>query len=224
MPGRRSWTPCRRPKRSAWLVVYTAVPSQLRDDVLVLSFPSQSGCRRPEAAHRTGEGVGDYLKNAVVEVLGFRPSWWRRSSPRRARPGRRDHAGGASRHSGTGAVLVRRCALARLPDRPTPPTPSRRRDRPRKRRPRRPPPRRRSCDAERRRRTEQPRRRPGRTRVHAGRCPRCSARDVPPARQRYGESVVREILGASFIEEQPYAAARHPEGRARPCTRASSRS
>jgi DNA polymerase III subunit gamma/tau len=36
--------------------------------------------------------------------------------------------------------------------------------------------------------------------------------NVPPARQRYGESVVREILGASFIEEQPYEPRVIPRG------------
>ena len=31
-------------------------------------------------------------------------------------------------------------------------------------------------------------------------------------KQRYGESVVREILGATFLEEQPHDSGSHPRG------------
>ena len=44
-------------------------------------------------------------------------------------------------------------------------------------------------------------------------------RETHPAlqpRQRYGESVVREILGASFIEEQTIEPAVTPSGRSTP--------
>ena len=61
-------------KRSAWMVVFTAKPLELRaDNVLVLSFASQSdvdALRQPSAP---GDGVGDHLKQAVFDVLGFRP-------------------------------------------------------------------------------------------------------------------------------------------------------
>jgi DNA polymerase-3 subunit gamma/tau len=63
-----------RAKRSAWMVVFTAKPLELRaDNVLVLSFASQSdvdALRQPSAP---GDGVGDHLKQAVFDVLGFRP-------------------------------------------------------------------------------------------------------------------------------------------------------
>ena len=61
-------------KRSAWMVVYTATPLALRDDLLVLSFPSQADVDGLKQHTAPGEGVGDYLKNAIVEVLGFQPS------------------------------------------------------------------------------------------------------------------------------------------------------
>jgi DNA polymerase-3 subunit gamma/tau len=61
-------------KRSAWMVLFTAQARELRDgDVLVLSFPSQKDVDGLKQASAPGQGVGDYLKRAVAEVLGITP-------------------------------------------------------------------------------------------------------------------------------------------------------
>ncbi|MBH0054919.1 DNA polymerase III subunit gamma and tau [Salinibacterium sp. SWN139] len=63
-------------KRTAWMVVFTAKPLELRDEkILVLSFPSQRDVDALKQRSAPGEGVGDYLKKAVVHVLGFEPAF-----------------------------------------------------------------------------------------------------------------------------------------------------
>ena len=63
-------------KRTAWLVVFTAKPLELRDDkVLVLSFASERDVEALKQRSAPGEGVGDYLKKAFVHVLGFEPAF-----------------------------------------------------------------------------------------------------------------------------------------------------
>lgn len=63
-------------KRSAWMVVFTAKPLELRDDkILVLSFPSERDVEALKQRSAPGEGVGDYLKKAFVHVLGFEPAF-----------------------------------------------------------------------------------------------------------------------------------------------------
>ncbi len=62
-------------KLNAWLVVYTAQPLELRDGkVLVLSFPSQKDVEELKKPASPGQGVGDLLKKAFVEVLGLEPA------------------------------------------------------------------------------------------------------------------------------------------------------
>jgi DNA polymerase-3 subunit gamma/tau len=61
-----------RAKRSAWAVVYTSYPLALTDDVLTLAFLSRSdveGFKRPV---QTGGGVSEVLRAAILEVLGVR--------------------------------------------------------------------------------------------------------------------------------------------------------
>jgi DNA polymerase-3 subunit gamma/tau len=59
-------------KMSAWAVVYTAQARALEGDVLTLAFVSQNDVdtfRQPQGA---GEGVSEYLRAAIVDVLGLR--------------------------------------------------------------------------------------------------------------------------------------------------------
>ncbi|TFC92936.1 MULTISPECIES: DNA polymerase III subunit gamma and tau [Cryobacterium] len=61
-------------KISAWLVLYTARAMELRGgELLVLSFPSHNDVAGLKQSAAPGQGVGDYLKRAVNEVLGFTP-------------------------------------------------------------------------------------------------------------------------------------------------------
>jgi DNA polymerase-3 subunit gamma/tau len=62
-------------KRTAWMVVFTAKPLELREDkILVLSFPSERDVDALKQRTAPGEGVGDYLKKAFLHVLGFEPA------------------------------------------------------------------------------------------------------------------------------------------------------
>jgi len=73
-------------KRAAWMVVYTAEPVELRDgNILVLTFTSQSDVDALKQTSAPGEGVADHLKQAVLDVLGFRPLLIARAES--ARPG-----------------------------------------------------------------------------------------------------------------------------------------
>lgn len=59
-------------KRSAWAAVYTSYPLDLAGDVLTLSFLSRSdveGFKRPA---QTGGGVSEVLRAAILDVLGVR--------------------------------------------------------------------------------------------------------------------------------------------------------
>jgi DNA polymerase-3 subunit gamma/tau len=61
--------------RNAWMVVFTAAPLELRDNnVLVISFPSQKDVEALKQPSAPGEGVGDHLKEAISTVLGIRPA------------------------------------------------------------------------------------------------------------------------------------------------------
>ncbi|MCU1583154.1 MAG: polymerase subunit gamma and tau, partial [Microbacteriaceae bacterium] len=61
-------------KRTAWMVVFTAKPLELREgNVLVLSFQSQVDVDALKQQATSGDGAGDYLKKAVFDILGFTP-------------------------------------------------------------------------------------------------------------------------------------------------------
>ncbi len=108
-------------KTSAWLVLYTAKALELRDgDLLVLSFPSQKdveGLKQPAAP---GQGVGDFLKRAINDVLGFTP----RLTARVDRPGGPDGPDGRGGNAGPPAppAPAGPAASARTGDRPAPET------------------------------------------------------------------------------------------------------
>ena len=59
-------------RRTAWMVVVTATVVDFADDVLTLSFPSANDVesfKRPQGA---AEGVSEYLRRAIVDVLGVK--------------------------------------------------------------------------------------------------------------------------------------------------------
>jgi DNA polymerase-3 subunit gamma/tau len=60
--------------RPAWMVVFAAKPVELRDDmVLRLAFQSQNDIDSLKQQSAPGKGVADLFKQAVFEVLGFKP-------------------------------------------------------------------------------------------------------------------------------------------------------
>jgi DNA polymerase-3 subunit gamma/tau len=85
-----------RAKRSAWMVVFTAQVRALNDDVLTLSFPSDNDVqsfRQPDAAGSLG--VSEYLRQAIVEVLGIRVKFIARADAGPASNGSPRPSGGA---------------------------------------------------------------------------------------------------------------------------------
>ena len=147
---------------NAWMVVYTAQPLELRDGkTLVLSFPSQKDVEALKQPASPGQGVGDLLKKAFVQVLGFEPAFIARVD---AGPAAAEGATSqADDESTTSQTDTEGWAVATIPQSEAPAAPA---------------------------------------------APR--SRVAAPAPQseekaRYGESVVRELLNASFIEEQTVA-------------------
>ena len=58
-------------KRSAWLVVYTSHVLDLKGDVLYLTFVSENDVASFKQ-QGVGDGVSEYLRRAIVDVLGIR--------------------------------------------------------------------------------------------------------------------------------------------------------
>jgi DNA polymerase III subunit gamma/tau len=163
--------------RNAWMVVFTAAPLELRDNnVLVISFPSQKDVEALKQPSAPGEGVGDHLKEAISTVLGIRPALLARAD--------------------IGPVPPAVVSADEIPE-PTEPDiepvvdeagwavaeiPG-------------------SVEPEPVAAAKPDRAPTARTSTTA----KPSAEPTVLESQRYGESVVREILGASFIEEQSVA-------------------
>jgi len=59
-------------KRTAWMVVYTSTPRALNDDVLTLSFPSETDVSNFKERPTSGESVSEQLRSAITTVLGIR--------------------------------------------------------------------------------------------------------------------------------------------------------
>ena len=239
-------------KRTAWMVVYTATPLALRDgNILDLAFVSQTDVDALKQRTTPGEGISDFLKQAVYDVLGFRPLLTARAEAARAEAARAEAAPAQStpaqstptqsaptRSTPTQSARVQepvgltRAAepsapptAARPPVADEPPTAQDAQEPPEPTEPDIEPPVPSGVtwetavitDAE-----PETKRRPETKRalepvvtmadkpvVPVAAETAASKREAPVAlangKQRYGESVVREILGASFIEEQTVA-------------------
>ena len=175
--------------RNAWMVVFTAAPLELRDNnVLVISFPSQKDVEALKQPSAPGEGVGDHLKEAISTVLGIRPALLARAdaAPVSEAPSAAEDVPEPTEPDEEPAVDAAGWAVAEIPGSAEPEP---------------------VADAK-----------PDRAPRGASSAPVSSSAPVnssarvsssAPASasesKRYGESVVREILGASFIEEQVVA-------------------
>ena len=176
---------------NAWMVVFTARPLELRDgNVLVLSFASQKDVDALKQQAAPGQGVGELLKKAFVQVLGFEPAFIARVD-----------AAAAQQHAAPVGVSTEEppaddfpptegggWAVASIPD--SEPMPERaevsglggKKKAPAPDRVTPPP----------KAQAEPP-------------APPTQSKAPPPANARYGEAVVRQLLGATFIEEQAVA-------------------
>ncbi|CAN5468308.1 hypothetical protein BH10ACT7_BH10ACT7_20590 [soil metagenome] len=155
-------------KLNAWMVVYTAQPLEFRDGrVLVLSFPSQKDVEALKQPASPGQGVGDILKKAFVQVLGLEPALLARvDASTAAPPADTESAPEAAPTDSEG------WAVTAIPaSEPTPAETAAAKSAAKAAKPAATPP----------------------TKAEAA------------DKARYGESVVRELLGASFIEEEQVA-------------------
>ncbi|MBW4042679.1 MAG: DNA polymerase III subunit gamma and tau [Acidobacteria bacterium] len=187
-----------RAKRSAWAVVYTSYPLALKADVLTLAFVSRSDVEGFKRPGQTGGGVSEVLRSAILDVLGVRVKFLPRVD------------GGAARAEPAPATAP----VAEVPpddpdDVPPPPDPAERTVAPAVAPPAvvapavavvsepLPPA---GWGAVAPEPEPEPEHRPPPEAVAP-----VVTYPVPPIRpdeaQRYGESVVRELLGASFLEE-----------------------
>ncbi|MFB2599498.1 DNA polymerase III subunit gamma and tau [Herbiconiux sp. P17] len=86
-------------KMTAWLVVYTAQVRALDGDVLTLAFPSENDVASFKERSAPGQGVSEYLRQAIVDVLGLRVKYIARVDsslrPEAAAPDAATPSGGA---------------------------------------------------------------------------------------------------------------------------------
>ena len=187
-------------KRTAWMVVYTATPRVLDGDVLTLSFPSETDVTNFKDRPISGDSVSETLRTAINTVLGIRVKYVARvdaaAAPTAAAPTAAATPPARTPASSNGwnvAVIPGSAPVDEAPpaDEPEPPF--------------EPP-------------AEEPEpvveavvpapRAAARTapaKVSSAPAPTAPRRGQPKASARYGEAVVRELLGASFIEEQNLA-------------------
>nr|WP_245635903.1 DNA polymerase III subunit gamma and tau [Herbiconiux solani] len=59
-------------KMTAWLVVFTAQVRSLDGDVLTLAFPSENDVASFKERSAPGQGVSEFLRQAILDVLGLR--------------------------------------------------------------------------------------------------------------------------------------------------------
>ncbi len=172
-------------RMSAWTVVYTSQVRALAGDVLTLSFVSQNDVDSFKQPQGAGEGVSEILRRAILEILGIRVKFIARADARpddttsESAPAVQD----APEPSTTGGDGW---AVAAIPesDPVTEQAPARARAV----------------------RVSKPAASP----ETATRVATADSKVAPkPPKvapdKRYGESVVREILGATFVEEQAVA-------------------
>jgi DNA polymerase-3 subunit gamma/tau len=173
-------------KLSAWMVVYTAKPLELREDnVLVLSFPSQNDVDALKQRAAPGDGVADYFKQAVFDVLGFRPLLLAKVEATHAvvqeappEPTEPD----VEPPVPSGTTWETAVVTDSEPETKRPPEESRTPA---------------VAPAAASKAAEE-----AAPKAEAPAKPIVQKQSDPSDKQRYGEAVVREILGASFIEEQ----------------------
>jgi DNA polymerase-3 subunit gamma/tau len=189
-------------KRNAWMVVYTSEARALDGDILTVTFPSETDVANFKQPQGAGEGVSEYLRNAIVEVIGLRVKFIAKVEPTLAAIAEETARADATVQAEEAvpseeAVPVEEAA----PADETEPEPTEPDTEP-------------AVDAAGWAVAEIPasldnlESPSAATKSAASKqasAPVATAATSAPEPQRYGESVVREILGASFIEEQTVA-------------------
>jgi DNA polymerase-3 subunit gamma/tau len=194
-------------KMNAWAVVYTAQARALEGDVLTLSFVSQNDVDNFKKPQGAGEGVSEYLRSAILQVLGLRVKFIARADAPDPAPIPDSAAPEPTEPGIEPAVDAAGWAVAAIPqsapdDEPAAAPAGRGAAKPRLETS---PPEAPAVEASLPTRTADPSLRDASEPAGVG--PRSTREPTAPKAvdKRYGESVVRELLGASFIEEQPVA-------------------
>ncbi|CAN5403212.1 hypothetical protein BH10ACT6_BH10ACT6_15640 [soil metagenome] len=176
-------------RRTAWMVVYTATPRILDGDVLTLSFPSETDVNNFKERPSSGDSVSETLRSAINTVLGIRVKYVAKvdAAVASTAPAPAPAPAPASTGGWNVAVIPGSIPADEVPpaDEPEPPF--------------EPPAEEPESAVE---AARAPTRAPKKAATPDPTTPR---RGQPQASARYGEAVVRELLGASFIEETSLA-------------------
>ncbi|WP_344754641.1 DNA polymerase III subunit gamma and tau [Leifsonella bigeumensis] len=213
-------------KRAAWAVAFTAKPMGLKEDVLALAFPSQNDVENFKKPQAADQSVSEILRQAIIEVLGLRVKFIARADAAAANaadaePDAPPAEPGPDRSTEVvpeprPAVDAEGWAVAPIPsEKPasTPVEPGSRQARSEKTgaRSERVPVEPASSPVEPPASPVEPPASPvepvetAEPRSRQARSEKAAKSAPSGGKQRYGEAVVREILGANFIEEQPIA-------------------
>ncbi len=202
-------------KRAAWAVAFTAKPMGLKDDVLALAFPSQNDVENFKKPQAADQSVSEILRQAIIEVLGIRVKFIAKpdaaaagSRPRvsPAEPAQEPAAptapAGATDSGGWAVAAIPQGDTATEPDarsaqRPAPKPKAEPKTEPGAE-PKAEPKAGSATPAQRTAKSDAPE-------APAKKKSSPKSHSEPGAKQRYGEAVVREILGANFIEEKTVA-------------------
>ena len=193
-----------RVKRTAWTVVVTAKPMGYKDDVLALAFPSENDANSFRELKAPGDSVSEILRNAIQEVLGVRVKFLARVDAAARRPSAPAEQGPPPQDEPPADAEPD--PVDDLSEGPTSTGP------PSEEPPSEEPPSEPSGEPQFTTATswavaEIPGANPPAsvTPVEAASTPASVKTPASAERQRYGEAVVREVLRASFIEEQELA-------------------
>jgi DNA polymerase-3 subunit gamma/tau len=189
-------------KRTAWMVVYTATPRLLDGDVLTLSFPSESDVNNFKDRPPSGDSVSETLRSAINTVLGIRVKYVARvdaaATPAPVASAQAAPATAPAKPSNGGWNVTAIPGSIPVDEEPAadeePPA-----DEPEP--PFEPP----AVEPEPVVEAAPPAPRAPSAKLSSAPNPTTPRRGQPQASARYGEAVVRELLGASFIEEQNLA-------------------
>jgi DNA polymerase-3 subunit gamma/tau len=167
-------------KRNAWMVVYTSQARALDGDVLTVTFPNETDVASFKKPQGPGESVSEILRSAILSILGLRVKFIAKVEPTLAAVVEEIAVSEADVPEPTEpesepAVDEAGWAVAEIPGAAEPEPAASTR--------------------------------PAAAARASASSSSQSTQSTPSASepQRYGESVVREILGASFIEEQVVA-------------------
>ncbi len=170
-------------KRSSWTIVFSTTPAALDGDVLTISFPNEADAAAFKQRAAPADSVSEHVRAAIQQVLGERVKFMVRvdaapdAAPAPA-PAPAPSKPAPSSAASSAAAPVTDWVVAPIPSSTTESTPARPA--------------------------------PSSSPAPAAPEPEPAAAAVPhPAeidgRQRYGEAVVREVLGATFLTEEPIA-------------------